>query len=55
MFGDLQSAYLIVDNGHMSVQVLRERYADEGKIGLLFKRRTGGDVIRPTALARYLL
>jgi HK97 family phage major capsid protein len=55
MFGDLYSAYMICDNGGLSAQVLRERYADEGKIGIIFKRRTGSDVIRPLAMARYLL
>lgn len=60
MFGNMNAAYLVVDHvstqgSALSVQVLRERFADEGKVGLLFKKRVGGDVVRPAALARLLL
>lgn len=60
VFGNLNAAYLIVDHvstqgSALSVQVLRERYADEGKVGILFKKRVGGEVVRPAALARLQL
>ncbi|WP_116051686.1 phage major capsid protein [Amycolatopsis palatopharyngis] len=55
MFGDMKSGYMIADRRRLTVQRLEERYADEGKIGLLFTHRVGGDVIRPKALAWYKL
>jgi HK97 family phage major capsid protein len=55
VFGDFQAGYMIADRRKVSVQRLEERYADEGKVGLLFSHRVGGDVIRPKAFAKYLL
>lgn len=55
MFGDVRRGYMIADRRGVLVQRLEERYADEGKIGLLFTLRTGGDVIRPKAFAFYKL
>ncbi len=55
VFGDVFAGYMIADRRRVTVQRLEERYADEGKIGLLFTHRVGGDVIRPKALAKYLL
>jgi HK97 family phage major capsid protein len=55
VFGEVFAGYMIADRRQVSVQRLEERYADEGKIGLLFTHRVGGDVIRPKALAKYLL
>jgi HK97 family phage major capsid protein len=55
VFGDFQAGYMIADRRQVSVQRLVERYADEGKIGLLFTHRVGGGVIRPKAFAKYLL
>lgn len=55
IFGDFKQGYVIVDRQQIRVQRLVERYADEGKIGLLFTARVGGDVIRPKAFARLLL
>jgi len=55
MFGDIRAGYMIADRRRLTVQRLEERYAEEGKIGLLFTHRVGGDVIRPKALAWYKL
>lgn len=55
VFGDFMAGYMIADRRQVSVQRLEERYADEGKIGLLFTHRVGGGVIRPKAFAKYLL
>ena len=46
---------MVADRKMVTVQRLNERYADEGKIGLLFTHRVGGDVIRPKAFAKLLL
>lgn len=55
VFGDIRRAYMIVDRRRITVQRLTERFADSGKIGLLFTHRVGGDVIRPKAIAGLLL
>ncbi|MGC9544018.1 phage major capsid protein [Streptomyces sp. UG1] len=55
MFGDFRQGYMIADRRRITVTRLEERYADEGKIGLLFRHRVGGDVIRPKAFAWYQL
>lgn len=52
-FGDFYAGYEIADRRQMTVQRLTERFADEGKVGLLFTKRVGGDVIRGKALAFY--
>lgn len=51
VFGDVRSGYLITRRSALTVQLLRERYVEEGKVGLLFKQRVGAGVIRPKALA----
>ena len=48
-FADVKSAYRVVDRGRTTVQVLRQRYADQGLIGLIVRHRVGGDLLRPTA------
>lgn len=55
VFGDFYSGYMIADRRRMTVQRLTERYAEVGKVGLLFTHRVGGDVIRPNAFAFYKL
>ncbi len=55
IFGDIRRAYMIVDRRRITVQRLTERFAETGKIGLLFTHRVGGDVIRPKAIAGLLL
>ena len=41
MFGDF-SYYNIGDRGDIYIQVLREKYADKGAIGILVDKRTDG-------------
>lgn len=53
VYGDWRQGYMIADRRKMTVQRLEERYATEGKIGLLFRHRVGGGVIRPKAFAVY--
>lgn len=55
VFGDFVNGYLICDRRGITVQRLVERYAETGKVGLLFTKRVGADVIRPKALATYTL
>lgn len=55
LFGDLKSGYMVADRQRITVQRLDERYADVGMVGFLFRSRVGGDVIRPSAFAKYLL
>lgn len=55
VFGDFANGYLICDRRGITVQRLTELYAAEGKVGLLFTKRVGADVIRPKALAFYEL
>lgn len=50
-FGDAKAGYMIADRRQLGVQRLVERYAEAGKIGLLFRHRVGGGVIRPKAFA----
>jgi HK97 family phage major capsid protein len=50
-FGDARNGYMIADRRQVAVQRLAELYAAEGKVGLLFKHRVGGGVIRPKAFA----
>lgn len=50
-FGDLSRGYMIADRRGLMVQRLSEKYAESGKVALLFTRRVGGAVIRPKALA----
>jgi HK97 family phage major capsid protein len=55
IFGDLENGYLVVDRETLTVLRLNEVYREEGKIGLRFKLRSGGDLIRPNAFAKYLV
>ena len=50
-FGDARAGYMIADRRQIAVSRLVERYAEVGKVGLLFRHRVGGDVIRPKAFA----
>jgi HK97 family phage major capsid protein len=55
LFGDLKSAYRLVDRQRISVQRLEQRYAEIGQVGLMLRVRLGGDLIRESALCAYLL
>jgi HK97 family phage major capsid protein len=51
IFGDVRQGYMIADRRRLTVQRLVERFAELGKVGLLFTHRVGGGVIRPNAFA----
>lgn len=55
VFGDVRAGYMIADRAGILVQRLVERFADEGKIGLLFTKRVGGGVIRPKAFSALVI
>jgi HK97 family phage major capsid protein len=55
IFGDIRSAYRLVDRQRMTLQRLSQHYADTGDVGLLLHYRAGGDVVRPGALSVYFL
>jgi len=52
-FCDVKSAYRVVDRQRTTVQVLRQRYAEQGKVGLVVRHRVGGDTVRHDACAIY--
>jgi HK97 family phage major capsid protein len=47
VFGDLEEAYLLRDDGEMTMQRLDERYADQLMVGFLAYMRAGGNVTDP--------
>ncbi|WHE35155.1 MULTISPECIES: phage major capsid protein [Microbacterium] len=49
-FGDFARGYRVYDRQGVTVKRLEELYAEEGMIGFKFKKRVGGDVVRPQAL-----
>jgi HK97 family phage major capsid protein len=49
-FGDFKKGYVIVDRLGMETQRLVELYAVNGQVGLLFRRRVGGQVVLPEAI-----
>lgn len=55
VFGDVRQGYMIADRAGITVKRLVERYAEQGKVGLLFKKRVGGGVIRPKAFSALIL
>lgn len=55
VFGDVRQGYMIADRAGITVQRLVERFAEAGKVGLLFKKRVGGGVIRPKAFSALIL
>jgi HK97 family phage major capsid protein len=52
-FVDMKSAYRVVDRQRTTVTVLRQRYAEQGLIGIIVRHRVGGDLLRPAACAIY--
>jgi HK97 family phage major capsid protein len=52
-FADVRSAYRIADRGRTTVTVLRQRYADQGYVGLIVRHRVGGDLLRGSACCIY--
>lgn len=49
-FGDFQKGYVMVDRLGMETQRLIEAYATSGQVGLLFRRRVGGQVVLAEAI-----
>jgi HK97 family phage major capsid protein len=49
-FGDFARGYRVYDRLGITVQRLNELYAEEGMVGFKFRKRVGGDVVRPEAL-----
>lgn len=49
-FGDFARGYRVYDRLGITVQRLNELYAEEGMVGFKFRKRVGGDVVRPDAL-----
>jgi HK97 family phage major capsid protein len=49
-FGDFKKGFAIVDRLGMETQRLVEKYAEVGQVGLLFRRRVGGQVVLPEAI-----
>lgn len=52
LFGDFARGYVIVDRVQMVVKRLIEKYAEEGEIAIMFRKRVGGQVILPEALVK---
>lgn len=50
IFGDIRSAYRIIDRKGGTMTRLNELYIEDGLIGFKYKRRTSGGIIRPNAL-----
>jgi HK97 family phage major capsid protein len=50
IFGDFRRGYAIIDRLGMETQRLVELYAAAGQVGLLFRRRVGGQVVLPEAI-----
>jgi HK97 family phage major capsid protein len=55
LFGDLKSAYRLVERLPIRVTRLEQRFAETGDVGLLLTYRAGGDLVRENAMAAYLL
>lgn len=51
VFGDFKSGYRILNRNGGSIKRLEEKFIEQGLIGFRYKRRVGGGVIRPNALA----
>ncbi|WP_025158904.1 phage major capsid protein [Leifsonia aquatica] len=49
-FGDYSAGYRVYDRLGITVQRLTELYAEDGMVGYKFRKRVGGDVVRPQAI-----
>lgn len=54
-FADMPNGYYIADRRRFTVDILRERFIDQGMIGILATHRVGGRIIRPKAFGFYKL
>lgn len=52
VFGDMKKAYMIVDRIQITIQPLRERYAEFGLVGYLARKRVDGQVVLPAAIRK---
>jgi HK97 family phage major capsid protein len=50
--GDFRKGYYIVDRINMGLIKLNERYADQGCVGFMFRKRVGGQVVLPEAIRK---
>ena len=55
LFGDFRRGYLIVDRVQMSVQRLVERYAEQGIVAFLARKRVGAQVVLAEAIKKMLI
>lgn len=51
-FGDFRRAYAIVDRVSIMVKRLNEKYAEQGQVGFLLRKRVGGQVLVPEAILK---
>lgn len=54
-FGDFKRGYLIVDRVQMVVQRLVEKYAEQGQVSYLVRKRVGGQVVLADAIQKMLV
>jgi len=52
VFGDFQRGYIIVDRIQISIQRLVEKYAEQGQIAFLARKRVGGQVVLAEAIKK---
>lgn len=52
LFGDIRRAYTIVDRVQMTFQRLNEKYAEFGQVGIMVRKRVGGQVVLPEAVRK---
>jgi HK97 family phage major capsid protein len=50
--GNFRRGYYIVDRIDMQVQRLNEKYAEQGQVAFLFRKRVGGQVVLPEAIRK---
>lgn len=51
IYGDFEEGYVISDRVQVAIQRLVERFSDQGAVGFQARRRVGGQVVKPEALA----
>ncbi len=50
--GDFSRGYLIADRIDMQVIRMNEKYAEQGQVGFLIRRRVCGQVVLPEAIRK---
>jgi HK97 family phage major capsid protein len=51
IYGDFEEGYVISDRVQVAIQRLVEKFSDQGAVGFQARRRVGGKVVKPEALA----